>query len=73
MQRAQPSQPNIVNVSLRKIDDRIAHITTESAPRGVCRGEQFGFTALLRRRKMATDHNDGLNESVGFGLKEMSG
>lgn len=35
IQRAQPSHPKKVSFSLRKIEDRMAHITTDSAPIGV--------------------------------------
>lgn len=35
MHRKQPHQPKKVRVSLRNIEDKIAHMTTESAPRGV--------------------------------------
>lgn len=34
--RAQPSQPKNDSFSLRKKDERMAQMTTESAPRGVC-------------------------------------
>lgn len=35
IQRAQPSHPKKVSFSLRKMEDRMAHITTDSAPIGV--------------------------------------
>jgi hypothetical protein len=36
MQRAHPMAPNVVRLSLRKKCDRMAQMTTERAPMGVC-------------------------------------
>ena len=42
MQSEQPSQPKSVSFSLRKKEERMAQITTESAPIGVCApGQKF--------------------------------
>lgn len=43
IQRAQPSHPKKVSFSLRKMEDRMAHITTDSAPIGVlkCHSEDM--------------------------------
>jgi hypothetical protein len=44
IQRAQPSHPKKVSFSLRKMDDRMAHITTDSAPIGVLKRHSEDMT-----------------------------
>lgn len=44
IQRAQPSHPKKVSFSLRKMEDRMAHITTDSAPIGVLKRHSEDMT-----------------------------
>jgi hypothetical protein len=41
IERAHPNQPKNVRVSLRNMDDRIAHMTTDNAPSGVLKTRGF--------------------------------
>ena len=64
MERAHPSQPKNVNFSLRNIEERMAHITTDRAPRGVyleCEGEK------TRLNVDKTHNDDGFDKGICYG------
>lgn len=63
MQRPQPSQPKKLSFSERKKWERMAQMTTERAPIGVCR-EGEGEAA---QGHGGTHDDDGLDEGVGWG------
>ena len=63
MQRPQPSQPKKLSFSERKKWERMAQMTTERAPMGVCGRAERGE----RREKRGTHDDDGLDESVRCG------
>jgi hypothetical protein len=61
MQSAQPSQPKKVRVSLRNIEDKMAQITTDKAPKGVLKEH---FNSKKEEKAYATYYDDGLHKSI---------